>query len=939
MYKSISEKCKEILSRSSRRFTTSIILNENECSDIKSYTLTLGSSGDKAPLIGSTVSGALEMILNTELALKNHEIELIQKVMLDDGAYENIPMGYYTVTSAINNGSYITIKAAGCLSTKGEKAYFSSLEYPNTTINVLNEISTLSGIKIHTEELTEIEIASKPEGYTYREMIGYIAAMYGAFATEDRDGYVRLKWYEKCETDIFKDKISEPNLEQDKALLASFKVTSNENTFTKGTGLNGINISNPFMTEAAMDIAWESIKDFVYTPGTIHILSATPCMDIWDMYDLNNNIVIGCSLVYTYDGGLQADITSEGFSETDSTSNAGPLTRQMERYYAELVLINKAMVNTLTVEKADARYIAVDKLDVVIADIEEAVIGDLTVNFADIHLSNIDVADIGKFYAKSGILENVLIEEGSVTGELKGVHISGDLITANTLKVKDLLLEGEDGLIYQINALSSGLTASQLSDEAYQNKLSGTDLLAKSVTADKINVKDLTAFGANIAGFKIKKNSELALENAIVDSGTFTDNGNGSWNLNGTIHFNYINYFGYELEFVYGCSSLKTKTINVTINGKYQDEDLEPYNSMDTIINKTGQEEYSKTIIPYGIIKLKSSNGNYVVPDKISVSISCDDLDVFEFDIEGLTYGSISYGTDTLAGNAKSIYLSAEGISLGKKFVVTPDGYMTAMAGKIGCLNINELGKLTTEISGDPALIDEYISLKYEAGNVGITDSIYATINGTSGITARGLHAYRQHSYSDIYGTYNTNPYDREDVETTVTSDCIRTTRKFYEGIETVGTLTGNINFSTLIEKNTTYSLCDITFDRVEMKYLEADRIETTSGTVENLKVSGSLNATLWKGAGGRGLIDAITVTISGTINASSTGTLSGTFNIPTGYSSCGVIGYNLTTYSLSPVTVKVAGKTVTIAVRNLTTSSVKVSSGSAVVLLVKNTA
>lgn len=110
-------------------------------------------------------------------------------------------------------------------------------------------------------------------------------------------------------------------------------------------------------------------------------------------------------------------------------------------------------------------------------------------------------------------------------------------------------------------------------------------------------------------------------------------------------------------------------------------------------------------------------------------------------------------------------------------------------------------------------------------------------------------------------------------------------------------------------------------------------------GTVENLKVSGSLNAALWKGAGGRGLIDAITVTISGTISASATGTLSGTFNIPNGYSSVGIIGYNLATYSLSPVTVKVAGNTVTIAVRNLTTSSVKVSSANVTVLLLKNAA
>ena len=95
----------------------------------------------------------------------------------------------------------------------------------------------------------------------------------------------------------------------------------------------------------------------------------------------------------------------------------------------------------------------------------------------------------------------------------------------------------------------------------------------------------------------------------------------------------------------------------------------------------------------------------------------------------------------------------------------------------------------------------------------------------------------------------------------------------------------------------------------------------------------------LWKGSGNSGLIDTIKVAVSGTLPASGTGTLKGTYTIPTGYSAAGIVGYNLATYSLSTATVNVAGNTVTIAVKNTTTSAITPSGAYAIVLLVCNSA
>jgi PP-loop superfamily ATP-utilizing enzyme len=74
-----------------------------------------------------------------------------------------------------------------------------------------------------------------------------------------------------------------------------------------------------------------------------------------------------------------------------------------------------------------------------------------------------------------------------------GEELTADKINAGTLSVERLLLKGENGLFYAINAQAGGLTSTQLTEEQYQNAISGTALVARSVTADKIAAKSITA--------------------------------------------------------------------------------------------------------------------------------------------------------------------------------------------------------------------------------------------------------------------------------------------------------------------------------------------------------------------------------------------------------------------------------------------------------------
>lgn len=133
---------------------------------------------------------------------------------------------------------------------------------------------------------------------------------------------------------------------------------------------------------------------------------------------------------------------------------------------------------------------------------DHATITSLDTKYANIDFANIGEAAVEKFYAVSGIIQNLTLETGVVVKELIGVLISGDLIKGNTIQADKLIVRGEDGLYYKLNVDALGETTAS-ADPKYQNGLDGSVIIAKSVTAEKVSVSDLVAFGATIGGFHI----------------------------------------------------------------------------------------------------------------------------------------------------------------------------------------------------------------------------------------------------------------------------------------------------------------------------------------------------------------------------------------------------------------------------------------------------
>ena len=178
-----------------------------------------------------------------------------------------------------------------------------------------------------------------------------------------------------------------------------------------------------------------------------------------------------------------------------------------------------AYITTLKGYTADFTYVSAEVLEAVKAEIKTLVVKKLDVNFANIDFANVDKATFGEFYAESGIIEDYVAKDGEVTGTLVAVSINADNINAGSLSVERLMLQGRDGLFYKLNVNAMGqTTAEQLpsdEQEKLKNGIHGKSIIAESITADKISVSDLVAFGAKIGGFNISNHS---LYSGVVDN-------------------------------------------------------------------------------------------------------------------------------------------------------------------------------------------------------------------------------------------------------------------------------------------------------------------------------------------------------------------------------------------------------------------------------------
>lgn len=256
--------------------------------------------------------------------------------------------------------------------------------------------------------------------------------------------------------------------------------------------------------------------------------------------------------------------------------------------------------NKFTAIDADIKKLDTEKLSATIADAK----------YATIDFSNIGMAAIQKLFTDSGIIGDLVVSEGHITGKLVGVTIIGDLIEGGTVKADKLVVLGEDGLYYKLN--TNGVTTT--AEQTEYNSLNGSVITAKSITAEKVKVDDLVAFDATIGGFNITNNS---IYSGAKESVTNTTRGI-YLDKNGQISFgdanNYIRYYKasdgtYKLEISADSISIKSGESGESTSLDAAIEDIK--SDVDSLRNEITT-----------LLRIESSRGTVFKNDQVATVLS-----------------------------------------------------------------------------------------------------------------------------------------------------------------------------------------------------------------------------------------------------------------------------------------------------------------------------
>ena len=438
-----------LVQQDSRTFKCLLTYDKVSITTVKSIKLTGGSeSGDDFSL-GSTMSQYIEVTIpDGDLLIEGKEL-LLQIGMDVDGLTEYVPMGYFTAGKPKKADDQITFTAYDRMI--NTECTFSMNGTTTNTVSVLKKIAEITDVPVATSGLTAISM-KVPKGYSCREVLSYVAQLHGAFAVCNRTGQIELHTYVdsdyKVKPSRYWGNFEHNDYTFDVSKFVCYTGQDKDGksiSISSGSGARSVSFSNPFMTQTALNNILTAFADFSYMPGTVKMMG-DPRLDPWDILtveDLSGNSykVPVMKLEWEFDGGLTYSVEAVGLSEEETNADyKGPQTKEMERYYAQLVMIDQAMINKLDADTANITYATIKNLDVVKENVQE-INGELG-NFKDLTTINFTAIN-AKFDVLDGNYANlkVILSGGAGIGEIQNIHLTSENAVIDSALIRSAVMQ------------------------------------------------------------------------------------------------------------------------------------------------------------------------------------------------------------------------------------------------------------------------------------------------------------------------------------------------------------------------------------------------------------------------------------------------------------------------------------------------------------------
>lgn len=498
--KNLSTAMTEIVKGNSARYYSKYVVDGKEHTEtLNNFKFQNMINPNNEITIGNTCSSSVAFsIYMPTVSLENKEITIFEGVKVGT-EIKYIQLGIFTVTKQTSDGEYTSYEAYDKMH-KADMPYFSDMAFPSTDKAILNEICDKLGISLATNIVTTHTISDKPQGYTYREIIGYMAMLQGCNAIINSDGNLELRWYKDNGYVLDGHKYYQQGVTftTSKDFIIQ-KLTCNntksgsteQSQITAGDGATGLSFANPFMTQEILNEVYKKIGGFTFRPLTVKFVGDYR-LEVGDIITVNKGGVDYkapiMQITHECDGGLMDTVTSIGQSDTENSNIAsGPITKQMERYYADLITVNKALINKLDVDTAKITYATITNLTAVKGDVDYLKVNNLTVDKANLLYASIERMEVVEGQIRNLNVDDLKAQVANINTLMFGSASGGSLTTEFSNSVVSLIGDAQIKSAMIESIAADKITAGKI----YTNLV---EILSESgnldITDNTIQIKD-----------------------------------------------------------------------------------------------------------------------------------------------------------------------------------------------------------------------------------------------------------------------------------------------------------------------------------------------------------------------------------------------------------------------------------------------------------------
>ena len=424
-------------------------------------------------MIGVTPSNMLDLtLLNSgDTIYSTNQIKI--EIGLNIGStIEYILMGYYNIDDITKTDYTIKITAFDNM-IKFETPYFSSLGDTATLQQVVNELASKTGVQF-TGSLPAYNV-KKLEGFTCREVLGYVASLCGGNAVITREGKFTIVVPKDINYSIDTSNYFDYKREEVKYKIGKVSCKVGDKELSKGalgTDSMELQFENPWVTESILNDIYNKLNGFNYL-GYSMKWQGDISLDLGDIVTITDKKGVVrkhpiLSQKFNYTGGLTVEMGAKGESKNKNSFNSsGENSKKINRVVTELALVNKAFVDyarindaeivSLKAKDAEINNALIYKANIKDLDVINGKIQNLIAEDAKINKAIINKADIIQLNAVSAKI-NVLEADSATIKTLVAGNITAENIQSNFLQVlQGWMLEGSIG-----NAQISDLNANKI---------------------------------------------------------------------------------------------------------------------------------------------------------------------------------------------------------------------------------------------------------------------------------------------------------------------------------------------------------------------------------------------------------------------------------------------------------------------------------------------